>query len=172
MQVNKIGNNIDQTYVSEKKRDRNIKNGVMLTSALGVGTALAHVAKRQGFSLSPSKIMHTPVKDWAIFGLYNKNKPDRKVLNLDNPLDIIEIALKRTTSKANPSFDYLDKLLSDWHDRGFTTTEEIQKFLLEMKEKNKNVQNLEKTAGYNKYEQRSYDNLNNLYANVKKKQEA
>lgn len=92
MQVNKIGNNIDQTYVSEKKRDRNIKNGVMLTSALGVGTALAHVAKRQGFSLSPSKIMHTPVKDWAIFGLYNKNKPDRKVLNLDNPLDIIEIA--------------------------------------------------------------------------------
>lgn len=41
-----------------------------------------------------------------------------------------------------------------------------------MKEKNKNVQNLEKTAGYNKYEQRSYDNLNNLYANVKKKQEA
>ena len=85
---------------------------------------------------------------------------------------IIEIALKRTTSKANPSFDYLDKLLSDWHDRGFTTTEEIQKFLLEMKEKNKNVQNLEKTAGYNKYEQRSYDNLNNLYANVKKKQEA
>ena len=34
------------------------------------------------------------------------------------------------------------------------------------------LQNLEKTAGYNKYEQRSYDNLNNLYANVKKKQEA
>lgn len=92
MQVNKIGNNVDQTYISDKKRDRKIKNGVMLTSALGVGTALAHVAKRQGFSLSPSKIMHTPVKDWAIFGLYNKNKPDRKVLNLDNPLDIIEIA--------------------------------------------------------------------------------
>ena len=45
-------------------------------------------------------------------------------------------------------------------------------FSLGLKEKNKNVQNLEKTAGYNKYEQRSYDNLNNLYANVKKKQEA
>lgn len=92
MQVNKIGNNIDQTYVSDKKRDQKIKSGVMLTSALGVGTALAHVARRQGFSLSPSKIMHTPVKDWAVFGLYNKNKPDRKVLNLDDPLDIIEIA--------------------------------------------------------------------------------
>ena len=92
MQVNKIGNNIDQTYISDKKRDQKIKTGVMLTSALGVGTALAHVAKRQGFSLSPSKIKNTPIKDWAVFGLYNKNKPDRKVLNLDNPLDIIEIA--------------------------------------------------------------------------------
>lgn len=37
-----------------------------------------------------------------------------------------------------------------------------------MKQKNKNVQNLEKSSGYNKYEQRTYDNLNNLYANVKK----
>lgn len=94
------------------------------------------------------------------------------VLNYGYDMDIIEIALKRTTSKANPNFDYLDKLLSDWHDRGFTNSDEIQKFLLEMKQKNKNVQNLEKSSGYNKYEQRTYDNLNNLYANVKKKQEA
>ena len=92
MQVNKIGNNLDQTNISKKKRDKEVETGVILTSAIGVGTALAHVAKKQGFSLSPSKIMHTPAKDWAVFGLYNKNKPERKVLNLDNPLDIIEIA--------------------------------------------------------------------------------
>jgi len=35
-----------------------------------------------------------------------------------------------------------------------------------MKQKNKNVQNLEKSTGYNKYDQRNYDNLNNLYANL------
>ena len=81
-------------------------------------------------------------------------------------LDIIEIALKRTTSKANPNFDYLNKLLSDWHDRNFKTAMEIQNFLVEMKQKNKNVQKLEKANGYRKYDQRDYDNLNHLYANL------
>lgn len=80
-------------------------------------------------------------------------------------LEIIEIALKKTTSKANPNFDYLNKLLSDWHDRGFKTASEIQNFLSEMKQKNKNIQKLEKSTGYNKYDQREYDNLNSLYAN-------
>ena len=84
-------------------------------------------------------------------------------------LDIIEIALKRTTSKANPSFDYLDKLLTDWHDRGFKTPDAINNFLAEMKQKNKNVKSLEKSTGYDKYEQRTYDNLDNLYANLSKK---
>lgn len=80
-------------------------------------------------------------------------------------LDIIEIALKKTTSKANPNFDYLNKLLSDWHDRGFKTSTEIQTFLQDMKQKNKNIQTMEKKTGYNRYEQREYDNLNSLYAN-------
>lgn len=80
-------------------------------------------------------------------------------------MDIIEIALKKTTSKANPNFDYLNKLLSDWHDRGFKTSNEVQTFLQEMKQKNKNIQTMEKKTGYNRYEQREYDNLNSLYAN-------
>ena len=83
-------------------------------------------------------------------------------------LDIIEIALKKTTSKANPNFDYLDKLLTDWHSRGFKTAESVQAFLQEIKEKNKNIKKLEKETGYDKYEQRSYDNLDNLYANIRK----
>jgi len=80
--------------------------------------------------------------------------------------DIIEIALKKTTSKANPNFDYLDKLLSDWHDRKFKTANEIQNFLTEIKQKNKNIQKLEKATGYGQYEQRNYDNLDNLYINL------
>ena len=39
------------------------------------------------------------------------------MLDYNYSMDIIEIALKKTTSKANPSFDYLDKLLTDWNDR-------------------------------------------------------
>lgn len=94
MQVNSINNNLNQTTKTnnDKKKDLKIKLGVAAMSALGVGTALAHVAKRQGFSLSPSAIKNTPVKDWAIFSLYNKNRPEKKILDLDDPLDIIEIA--------------------------------------------------------------------------------
>ena len=61
----------------------------------------------------------------------------------------------------------MDKLLSDWHDRGFKSVEQVQQFLTDMKQKNKDIKQLEKTTGYQKYEQRSYDNLNELYANKK-----
>ncbi len=96
---------------------------------------------------------------------YEQAYIDKWSLDYNYNLTTIEIALKKTTSKANPSFDYIDKLLTDWHDRGFKTPEQIQAFLLELKQKNKNVKELEKKTGYNNYEQRTYDNLNTLYAN-------
>ena len=80
-------------------------------------------------------------------------------------LDIIEIALKKTTSKANPNFDYLNKLISDWYEKGLKSPEQVQQYLIDMKAKQKNVQDLQKSTGYNKYNQRSYDNLDDLYVN-------
>ncbi len=79
--------------------------------------------------------------------------------------EIIEIALKKTTSKVNPNFDYLDKLLTDWHDRNFKTVAEIENFLSQLKQKKKDVKDLEKKTGYQNYDQRKYDNLDSLYAN-------
>lgn len=90
---------------------------------------------------------------------------EKWVVDYSYTMDIIEIALKKTTSKVNPSFDYIDKLLTDWHDRGFKTSDQIQKFLSEMKQKTKDIKQLEKQTGYQKYDQRTYDNLNSLYAN-------
>ena len=87
------------------------------------------------------------------------------MLDYNYSMDIIEIALKKTTSKANPSFDYLDKLLTDWHDRKLNSTDDILKFLNEIKQKNKSIKDLEKKSGYNNYDQRNYNDLNNLYAN-------
>jgi DnaD/phage-associated family protein len=87
-------------------------------------------------------------------------------------MDIINIALKKTTSKANPNFDYLDKLLSDWYDRGLKTVEAIESFLASMKQKGKNVKELEKKTNYNNYKQRQYENLNDLYANNSNKKGA
>ena len=90
---------------------------------------------------------------------------DKWILEYNYSLDIINIALKKTTSKANFSFDYLDKLISDWHERNLKTPEEIENFLSDMKTKNKNIKELEKKTNYNNYTKRSYDNLNSLYAN-------
>jgi len=112
------------------------------------------ISKKLGLARQLSQYEHGYIEKWVIDFAFT--------------FDIIEIALKRTTSKVNPSFDYIDKLLTDWHDRGFKTAQQVQNFLSEMKQKNKNVKELEKTTSYKNYEQRAYDNLNLLYANQKK----
>lgn len=111
------------------------------------------IIKKLGLSRQLSQYEYAYVEKW--------------IIDFSFSFDIIEIALKRTTSKVNPSFDYIDKLLSDWHDRGFKTPEQVTKFLADMKQKNKDIKQLEKSTAHQKYEQRNYDNLNQLYANSK-----
>ena len=111
------------------------------------------ISKKLGLSRQLTQYEYAYIEKW--------------IIDFNFSFDIIEIALKRTTSKVNPSFDYIDKLITDWHDRGFKTAEQVNKFLTDMKQKNKNIKELEKKTGYQKYDQRSYDNLNNLYANKK-----
>jgi len=74
-------NNKNETEKNKLKE----KAGVALTSALGVTTAVALIAKKQGFSLNPSRIRKTPIKDWAIFKITDKNRPDEKILKLKTP---------------------------------------------------------------------------------------
>jgi len=85
-------------------------------------------------------------------------------------LSIINIALKKTTSKANPSFDYLDKLLSDWHERNLKTAQEIEEFLAAFKQKNKNIKELKKKS-FHLYDNRPYDDLDKLYDDVQTKKQ-
>jgi len=77
---------------SDNKKDYKVKIGVAATTATAVGLAFAHVAKCQGFSLSPKAIKNTPIKDWAIFKLYNKNNINSKDIDL-GPKEIIELAM-------------------------------------------------------------------------------
>lgn len=109
------------------------------------------ISKKLGFTRPFTEYEQAFIEKWSVDYGYS--------------IDIIEIALKKTTSKSNPNFDYLDKLLSDWHERGFKTTDEIQNFLINLKQKKKDIKELEKKTGYNNYDQRKYDNLNSLYAN-------
>jgi len=111
------------------------------------------IIKKLGFHRSLTEYEEAFIQKWTVDFGYS--------------IDIINIALKKTTSKANPNFDYIDKLLSDWYDRGLKTVDDIEKFLVEIKQKNKNVKELEKKTNYNNYSQRQYDNLNDLYANKK-----
>ena len=90
---------------------------------------------------------------------------EKWILEYGYDLNVINIALKKTTSKSNPNFDYLDKLLSDWHERKLKTPSEIEAFLAEFKTKNKNIKELEKKTTENNDTQRKDDNLNELYAN-------
>ena len=109
------------------------------------------ISKKLGITRNLSQYEESYIEKWNIDYGYN--------------LDVIEIALKKTTSKSNPNFDYLDKLLTDWHDRNLKTTDDVQNFLVQMKEKNKNIKTMEKNNGYSNYDQRNYNDLNNFYAN-------
>lgn len=80
-------------------------------------------------------------------------------------LDVIEIALKKTTSKSSPNFEYLNTLITNWHDHGLKTADEVQQYLLQMKKKSKDIKELEKKTNYANYEQRNYQDFDNLYAN-------
>lgn len=84
MPINAINN-------TDRRNDLKLKAGVLATTAVATGVALAHVAKRQGFSLSPSVIRKTPIKDWAVFRLYDKTKPNRKLVELEEK-EILELA--------------------------------------------------------------------------------
>ena len=117
-----------------------------------LSTLCKTISKKLGFSRAFTEYEQAYVEKWSVDYGYS--------------LNIIEIALKKTTSKTNPNFDYLDKLISDWHERGLKTVDDVQSFLIELKQKKKDVKELEKKTGYNNYDQRKYDNLNNLYANL------
>lgn len=82
---------INAVSSSDKKRDYMLKAGVAATTVLTTSCALAHIAKKQGFSLSPSVIRKTPVKDWAVFRLYDKKRPNRKLIELEEK-EILELA--------------------------------------------------------------------------------
>lgn len=71
-----------QYFVDDKKKNH-VKLGVLITTLLGAGTALAAISKKQGFSLSPSKIKNTKIKDWAIFKLPKNKNDTSKVLEFE-----------------------------------------------------------------------------------------
>ena len=80
-------------------------------------------------------------------------------------MSIIEIALKKSSSMSTISFDYFDKVISDWHSKGLSSASEVQAYVSSIKDKDKRVKQIEKkTLNYN-YTQSTFDNLESLYDN-------
>lgn len=92
------------------------------------------------------------------------------VLNFGYDMNIIEIALKRTTFKQNPTFEYINNIITDWHERSLKTPSEINAFIEQRKKQEKNTKELKTKVNKANYEQRKYDNLDFLYANNKKEE--
>lgn len=87
------------------------------------------------------------------------------VLDFGYSMEIIEIALKRTTYKQNPTFEYINSIITDWHERNLTTVEQIEAFLEQRKKQNKDLKEMKTQVSKANYEQRQYNNLDFLYAN-------
>ena len=87
------------------------------------------------------------------------------ISNFGYDMSIIEIALKRTTFKQNPTFEYINNIITDWHDRNLKTPSEINAFLEQRKKQEKDTKDLKTQVSKANYEQRKYSNLDFLYAN-------
>jgi DnaD/phage-associated family protein len=101
---------------------------------------------------------------------YEEAYIEKWVVDFKYSLEIIEIALKKTTSKTNPSFDYIDKILSDWYERKLNTSDEINNFLKDQKQKQKEIKEMAEKPSpkYAKDKGNQYNDLNKYYTNLKK----
>lgn len=96
--------------------------------------------------------------------VFEESYVEKWTITFGYDMDIIDLALKKTTSKYNPSFEYLDKLLSDWHERNFKTVEQISKHIDNQKQIPK--QTNDKNTKNSNFVQRDYTDLNEFYSNI------
>lgn len=80
-------------------------------------------------------------------------------------MDIIDLALQRSTTKNNAGFAYFDKLLTDWHEKDYKTVSDVQNHLTSISEKNTRTKQVEKLSNQFEYTQSTFDSLDSLYDN-------
>ena len=99
---------------------------------------------------------------------YEEAYIERWVLDFGYDLNVIEIALKRSLYKQNPTFEYFNNIINDWHERNLNTPSQIEAFLDQRKKQNKDLKDLKKKVlkdSKASFEQRQYKNLDFLYSN-------
>ncbi len=115
-----------------------------------------------------NKIKNTIAKKLGKHGgltQYEEAYIEKWVIDFGYEMDIIEIALRRTTYKQNPTFEYINSIISDWHERNLKTPDQVTAFLEQRKKQNKDLKEMKSKVSKANYEQRQYNNLDFLYAN-------
>lgn len=101
---------------------------------------------------------------------YEEDYIEKWVMDYKYDFNIIELALKKTTAINNPNFEYINKILTDWHENGLKSKEDIIDHEKLKKEAN-TARKAAKDTPANQlanFNQRKYekDYLNKLYENV------
>ena len=81
---------------------------------------------------------------------------------------MIEEALKRTVTIANPTISYINGILSNWHKKGYKNVKDLDNATKAGEESSKQyVKNTVKEKNkFQNYEQRNYTDLESFYDNV------
>ena len=80
-------------------------------------------------------------------------------------MDVIEIALKRTTFRNNVSFEYLNNIITDWNERNLRTPAQVTEFLEKRKQQANSEKELKQKVKKENFEQRDYNSLSFLIKN-------
>lgn len=80
-------------------------------------------------------------------------------------IDIINLALQRSINTNNAGFSYFDKILTDWHNKEYTTVSDVQNHLNSATEKKTKTKKIENATNDFEFTQSTFDNLSFLYDN-------
>ncbi len=100
---------------------------------------------------------------------YEEAYIDKWVVEYGYDFDIIELALKKTTSKTNPNFDYINAVLTKWHASRLKTVEEVQNHIKQFRQNQKKDRKGNNVPS-NKYFGEDMDvDLSEFYQNINNK---
>lgn len=103
------------------------------------------------------------------FTKYEEQYIDAWIKDFGYDFTVIEEALKRTVTKPNPTLNYVNGILSNWHKKGFKTVKDIEEGEVQKatsKTKTYSKADKEVKTKYQNYEQREYIDLESFYDNM------
>lgn len=93
---------------------------------------------------------------------YEEAYIEKWVMDYGYTFNVIEMALKKTTAKTNPNFDYLNAIFRNWNEKGLKTLEDIEDYMIKTKEKQK-LEKDNKTSANTSYDKRQYEDMDKYY---------